>query len=1821
MDCTHPKAGERPRAQRARAALAAGALTLAGMAAFAATPANTSITNTASATYSVAGTPITVTGSVTVATSAHTTPATIEFMAHAASGAATSQHVPVTSCKAGAGFIPLPAPTPPGRSSLAVPGGQALTAANVYASGDVVFVKVRDDDQNVDPLVAETLDITVSSSNGDVESLRLTESGPSTGVFIGYLQTAAGAAQPGNCALNIGSNQKLTATYLDQSEKNIAITAAALVDPLGMVFDSATGQPIDGVEVTLINVATGLPATVVGNDGVSHYPSTVTTGSTVEDGGGTRYVLAAGHFQFPRVAPGLYRLSVATPVGYAFPSTVATAALQALSTSPLFIVTGSRGEAFQVVDGSPPLEIDVPLDPGEAASVNITKSAGKAVAAVGEFVPYTLTLRNGGKSAVANVRIADRLPPGFRYQAGSARLNGVALADPRVSADGRGLEFSVGSLPGSDSGSLTLRYVAAVGAGTPAGNAENTAQAVGGLKSNVARASVLIRDDLNRDRSILLGRVTLVKSCQDDENDAQAPLPVGLKDVRILLQDGTNIVTDAEGRWHADNLRPGTHVVQVDEASLPPDHEYRSCERDIRTGGRNFSQLVNLRGGTLWRTDFRFVKAASCLSQQVLRQGRTVSLALAAPVANERLDATVMLPGARVVAGSVQLDGRPFPEAEVGDGFLVIRLGRHVARWQHRLSFELDAEPQADLTVAVRLQPNQQPVQSLRPLTLQTAASEAGQCAPIALPDPQAAPKEARPEPAAGSDDVAGTRLQLIEQLPYDDKWIAAAEPGPEWLHPQASFMPALPVVKVAVKHAPQESVEVKVNGAPAGALHYDGMVTNPAGTLALSSWRSVPLVSGANTMEVIVRDPQGRVVLQESREIHYAVGPAKAQLETGRSTLVADGRFPPVIAVRMLDKDGKPVRRGASGEVQIGAPYLALNQAQALQNDPLTGNLGGKPRYEVGDDGVALIRLQPTTQAGEVVLHFDFGNNRKQDLRVWLSPDLRDWVLVGFAEGTLGHKRLSGNMESLGAAGADDRLFDRDRLAFYAKGQVKGEYLLTLAYDSAKEKASPGSQLLKQAINPNQYYTLYADATQPQFDAASASKLYLKIEKSQFYAMFGDYDTGLTLSELGRYSRTLNGVKTEYKGERAGFNAFASMTSQSFHKDEIPGQGVSGLYRLSSGGIVINSDKVRLETRDRLRPEIILKTQELTRYLDYQIDHAAGTLFFREPVPALDATMNPVFIVADYESDSQAGARLSYGGRAALRVGEQGTVGLTRIHEGNVGREAMLTALDASVPLDTSTRLRAEVAQSQRSAVEGSSSGGAYLVELAHNDKTVAARAYARKQDLGFGLGQQSSSATGTRKTGVDGQVKLSESMQLQGTAYREEKAALDMRADRSVAEARLQWSRQEFSTYLGGRAIKEADSTGLDNDVRQVIGGASYQLLDKRLTLRAGAEIDAAGHESVNFPNRVTLGADYRLTPETTLLAAREMAWTDPLKVSVTRFGLRTQPWMGSELAATLGNEAGEDSGRLYSNIGLVQKLQLNEQWAADIGLSRVQTLRGVAPTSLSLLPGASAGIGSGGTGSAGSVVKDIGDYTAAFVGAAYKDRDWSANGRIERRVSDVSNKLNLLLGARRNLGEGRAMSAGLIYNRVESETDTSQANLRLGYAYRPLEGPWIWLDRLDYVHESQQTSASSLRTRKLINNFNANWQPHRRAQLALQYSAKYVLETIDQAAYQGFTDLMGLEARHDLTSRWDVGVHASVLHAWKSGTRDYHTGVSTSVLLVDNVWLALGYNLRGFSDADFAGAQYRARGFYLSLRLKFDQDTFDLNDRRRAPFSFRP
>ena len=64
--------------------------------------------------------------------------------------------------------------------------------------------------------------------------------------------------------------------------------------------------------------------------------------------------------------------------------------------------------------------------------------------------------------------------------------------------------------------------------------------------------------------------------------------------------------------------------------------------------------------------------------------------------------------------------------------------------------------------------------------------------------------------------------------------------------------------------------------------------------------------------------------------------------------------------------------------------------------------------------------------------------------------------------------------------------------------------------------------------------------------------------------------------------------------------------------------------------------------------------------------------------------------------------------------------------------------------------------------------------------------------------------------------------------------------------------------------------------------------------------------------------------------------------------------------------------------------------------------------------------------------------------------------------------------------------------------------------------------------------------------------------------------------------------------------------MLHSFGTQTSSYSTGASVGYNPYKNVWVSVGYNVTGFEDGDFTGADYTAQGPYLKLRFKVDQDS---------------
>jgi hypothetical protein len=62
------------------------------------------------------------------------------------------------------------------------------------------------------------------------------------------------------------------------------------------------------------------------------------------------------------------------------------------------------------------------------------------------------------------------------------------------------------------------------------------------------------------------------------------------------------------------------------------------------------------------------------------------------------------------------------------------------------------------------------------------------------------------------------------------------------------------------------------------------------------------------------------------------------------------------------------------------------------------------------------------------------------------------------------------------------------------------------------------------------------------------------------------------------------------------------------------------------------------------------------------------------------------------------------------------------------------------------------------------------------------------------------------------------------------------------------------------------------------------------------------------------------------------------------------------------------------------------------------------------------------------------------------------------------------------------------------------------------------------------------------------------------------------------------------------------------WGNGAAETAVGMEVGYLAWKNMWVSLGYNIKGFRAADLAGEAYTQRGVYLRVRFKFDENVFE-------------
>ncbi|HEY4370851.1 MAG TPA: hypothetical protein VGN52_02855 [Burkholderiales bacterium] len=1092
-----------------------------------------------------------------------------------------------------------------------------------------------------------------------------------------------------------------------------------------------------------------------------------------------------------------------------------------------------------------------------------------------------------------------------------------------------------------------------------------------------------------------------------------------------------------------------------------------------------------------------------------------------------------------------------------------------------------------------------------QPAYAQVASDAAGANAPPSA-TPAMTPGEAMPQAPAPITPAADPQAKpaAAPTAPYD----GAPQPPQFDTHAAPYQAPAQPTYPAAM---PNDPCPCDNNGKP-GSGRFDGLDSRGALTPGNSN---LPVPVTSTRLPDLLRS----VSLPDS---------GKIVMEIERDNLPADGQTSVPLTIRLFDKDGKPYTSATEVLIKTTRGRLRRPDAPAIE----------MPRNELRlsvKGGEAVLYLITTHEPGDAQIIAQSGNVVVRG-KMSMLPDKRPMIAVGVVEGAFNLRSIDAsklaqsrtndafelelqNIHPFGTGDGKSELGARS--AFFLKGMVKGDYLLTLAYDSEKQAGT----MLMRDINPDQFYPIYGDSSVKGFDAQSTQRLYVRVDKGKSFFLYGDFTTASTTParQLGNYSRTVSGAKEHYENDVIAANAWAVRTTAARIVDEQPARGTSGPYALSSNDGIAGSERVELITRDRNQPAIILSDIDMVRLSDYEFEPFTGSIIFKSPVPSVDANLNPISIRVTYEVD-QGGPKFWLGGAdGQWKIFSNLEIGASVVEDRNPSDPYRLSSVNSTIRLGKDTYVVGEYARSNHELLGQLGQGEGSRVELRHKSEDLEGRLYYGSTDTTFD--NVASQLNGGRlEAGAVGTYKLTERLGVRVDAYKTEDKVSQAKQESGYFGLRY----KATDIWTLGIGYRHVDNSGGPVNAASTPGysvipmtpgftptqisaplfaaqpgqvitfdalslSADAQLTD-RLKLLSEYEQDV----EQSSRRRVTLGGDYRLNDQYRAYARAEVAdglgGINGLGVPDSRqqamvFGMSNSYTKGGELFNEYRLRDAIDGRSAVNATGLRNTYMIRDGVRFNVGAERQQTLSGINATA--------------------NAVTGALDLTY--------DPRWRGAARLEyRQDPNYNNYLSTLaFTSKMNRDWSFLTRNEYLYNAARNDTVASniQDRFQIGSAYRDTDTNRMNALAL-YEMRYQMTDPQGGYYSRLshVMSVNADYHPSRPLWINGRAAAKWVGERFEGDISSSYTAmLLGARVVYDLTEKWDVGAQANIMYSPQGHSKQTAVGVEAGYLLRQNLWVTVGYNITGFSDRELDGAGYTNRGAYIRLRFKFDETLFGAND----------
>jgi uncharacterized repeat protein (TIGR01451 family) len=1456
-----------------------------------------------------------------------------------------------------------------------------------------------------------------------------------------------------------------------------------------------------------------------------------------------------GIFEFLDVSPGDYYLKVTPPLGYSENSVVPEPLLASIdgarpridSDSAASASGGSYGDMFTIEEGTNAVFFDFPLDTETPDGFVLEKEVNRSEVEIGDSVQYKITLDNTVGARLPGAYIRDVLPEGVTYIGGSTRIDGVEASDPD-GAPGPTLQFELGNV--LDEQTVVLTYRARIGFGADRGDGINRAQAFSRgsapSSSNVATAQINIDQGVFSDEGVIFGKVF-----------------IDLNDNKIHDTFGPNGEDDdGEGDDMLEPVVPGVRIFLEDGTYAITDVEGKYSIY----GQRAITHVVKLDTYTL-----------PTGAELAIIDGRNANDP-GSRFADMR-KGELHKANFRIVNPTPELLEEVASRVEKGAVFTP-EIDRALKR-----SFDFEDESN---TSSNRIDEDAAG-------TVEGAELNRSFYEPILPPDTL----------TAGNSRLPKRPVAAVPHLPLEEELKTVADSQVGFIDLKDGDTLALAQARVRIKGKLGTILKLEVNGTEVPETRIGKRVEAQDRGIHALEYVGVQLHPGENTLVATQFDSFGNPRGSETIRLMAPANLAIISLELSDPEPIADGVTPVEVTVRVADENGIPVsaRLPITLETTAGRWDVEdVNKAEAGTQVFLT-------------NGEAVYRLLPPAEPSDVEIEVSSGIIRNSERFAFL-PDLRPMVAAGIVQGRI-HLRDLGKdsimpayegsgfeeeLQTLSDSG-DDRL--EGRAAFFLKGKIKGDVLLTAAYDSDKDDDAE----LFRDIDPDKYYPIYGDSAVRGYDAQSSGKLYVRLDKKRSFLLWGDYETRSDHDavDFGDYSRSLNGFNGQFENDRVKVSGFASQTSAVQVIDEIEANGTSGPFRLSESNGLVNSETVEILVRDRNQPAVILETTTLTRYVDYEFEAFSGSLVLRQPLASFDSELNPQSIRITYEVDEGGEEYMVYGGNAQVKVNEQLEVGAGYVRDENPEVDYELKSANATVKLPLDSYLIAEVAESD-DLEEGT--GTAYRAEIRRAGERTEARIFYGEADESF-VNPTASLTSGRIEAGAEITHLIDARTRLEVEAVYEEDVVTEgnRKGVKGMVYRRLA---NQIELGVGGRVSHETDTSASEstsssstseeitpNDIASVIVSATAPMpYVPDMRLRGEVEQDVSDTDK----SRVLFGADYQISTKTRAYVTHEFinslgeefTLNETQTSNRTLFGLETDYMEGGQYFNEYRVRDAVDGEQAEGAIGL------RNQWAVAEGMRLNTTFEKVRPF----------------TG------ETTNESTAATASIEYTaPEDWKATSRLEYRTADTNDSVLATLGYARKLDRNWSiLTKTYVYEQTNKDADTddlTQVRVRSGFAWRQTDQDvWNMLFLHEYKYEDGMDISDTISQERHVNILShvLNYQPDENWIWTNRVAAKWVNESSDDddfadnyAAY-----LINGRIRRDINDRFDIGLNYSLM--WDDGDSGFNYGLGPEIgmWVVENCRLGVGYNFWGFTDRDFETSGRTQSGFFITFNFKFDENT---------------